>query len=163
MKNLKVFACVTALLFTGMIVTSCGSSMGAPKPSQTSPTSSSECAQFVSEAPCGKYTSTAGSDDGTPISWVTAGEVTAQLSKRGRYTYLTVEMPCGPLDAIVTINEKIMRITGQRALGASGCIENLGERQDWVLKLLEGSVELGYSNSTLTWTNGKDSLSFIAR
>jgi hypothetical protein len=161
MKNLKVFACVTAVLFTGMTVASCGSSTGAPKPSQTSPTSSSECAQFVSEAPCGKYTSTAGSDDGTPISWVTAGEVTAQLSKRGRDTYLTVVMPYSPLDAVVTINDNTMRITGQRALGASGCIEGKGESQDWVLNLLEGSVELGYSNNTLTWSNGKDSLSFV--
>ncbi|WP_146072462.1 hypothetical protein [Arthrobacter sp. 4R501] len=161
MKNLKVFACLTAVLFTGMTVASCGSSTGAPNPGQTSPTPSSACAQFVSGAPCEKYTSTAGSDDGAPISWVTAGEVTAQLSKRGSDTYLTVVMPCGPLDAVVTINGKIMRITGQTALGASGCIENLGERQGWVLKLLEGSVELGYSNNTLTWTNGKDSLSFV--
>src|SRR5688572_26997132 len=100
MKNLEVFACVTAVLFMAMTVASCGSSTVAPNPSQTSPPSSSECAQFVSEAPCGKYTSTAGSDDGAPISWVTAGEVTAQLSKRGRETYLTVVMPCGPLDAV---------------------------------------------------------------
>jgi hypothetical protein len=71
-------------------------------------------------------------------------------------------MPCGPLDAIVTINDNSMRITGQRALGASGCIEGKGERQDWVLGLLEGSVELGYSNNTLTWSNGKDSLSFVS-
>src|SRR4029453_4493114 len=131
MKKLKAPACVAAVLFMGMTVASCGSSTGSPKPRQTSPTSSIECAQFVSEAPCGKYTSTAGSDGGTPISWVNAGEVTAQLSKRGRDTYLTVVMPCGPLDAVVTINDNSMRITGQRALGASGCIEGKGERQDW--------------------------------
>jgi hypothetical protein len=121
MKNLKVFAYVTAVVFIGMTVVSCGSSAGAPNPIQTSPRLSSECAQFVSEAPCGQYTSTAGSDDGTPISGVTEGEVTAQLSKRGSDTYLTVVMPCGPLDAVVTINDNTMRITGQRALGASGC------------------------------------------
>jgi hypothetical protein len=94
-------------------------------------------------------------------SWVNAGEVTAQLSKRGRDTYLTVVMPCGPLDAVVTINDNTMRITGQRAFGASGCEEGKGERRDWVLNLLEGSVELDYSNNTLSWSNGKDSLSSL--
>ncbi|APX00441.1 hypothetical protein [Arthrobacter sp. QXT-31] len=117
----------------------------------------------MDEAPCGKYTSVAGSDDDTPITWLTAGEVTAQLSKRDGDTYLTVVMPCGPLDAVVTIDGSTMRITGQRALGASGCIEGRGERRDWVLEFLEGDVGLGYSNNTLTWTNGKDSLSFVTR
>lgn len=164
MKNLKELACVTVVLFMGMTVASCGSGTGAPNPSQTSPTSSSECAQFVLEAPCGKYTSTAGSDDGTPIPWVTAGEVTAQLSKDGGDTHLVVVMPCGPLDAVVTINGNTMRLTGQRALGASGCIDPAkGEQKEWVLKFLEGDVALGYGNGTLTWTNGKDSLSFVTR
>lgn len=163
MKILRVFACVIAVLFVGVTVSSCGSSPGAPNPSQTSPTSSSECAQFVPEAPCGKYASTAGSDDGKPIPWVTAGEVTAQLSKRGGHTYLTVVMPCGPLDAVVTINNNTMRLTEQ-ALGASGCIDpTKAEQKTWVLKFLEGDLELGYSNDTLTWTNGKDSLSFVTR
>lgn len=159
----KLFACVPVVLFAGLTVASCGSSTAAPIPRQTSPTSSSECAQFVSEAPCGKYTSTAGSDDDTPISWLTAGEVTAQLSHRDGDTYLTVVMPCGPLDAVVTIKGSTMRLTGQRALGASGCIEGLGERRDWVLEFLEGDVGLENSNNTLTWTNGKDSLSFVTR
>lgn len=159
----KLFACVPAVLFAGMTVASCGSGTAAPNPQQTSPTSSSECAQFVSEAPCGKYVSTAGSDDDKPVSWLTAGEVTAQLSKREGDTYLTVVMPCGPLDAVVTINGSTMSLTGQRALGASGCIEGLGEKRDWIMKLLERGVELGYRNNTLTWTNGKDSLSFVTR
>lgn len=164
MKNLKVFVCATTLLFMGMTVASCGSSTGTPNPSQTSPTPSSECAQFVSEAPCEKYASTAGSDDGTPIPWVTAGEVTAQLSTNGGDTHLVVVMPCGPLDAVVTFSASTMRLTGQRALGASGCIDPAkGKQQEWVLKFLEGSVELGYSNNTLTWVNGKDSLSFVTR
>lgn len=86
-----------------------------------------------------------------------------KLSKRDGETYLTVVMPCGPLDAVVTIKGSTMRMTGQRALGASGCIEGVGERRDWVLEFLEGDVGLGYSNNTLTWTNGKDSLSFVTR
>lgn len=159
----KLFACVPAFLFAGMTIASCFSGTAAPNPRQTSPASSSECAQFVSEAPCGKYTSTAGSDDDTPISWLTAGEITAQLSKRDGDTYLTVVMPCGPLDAVVTIKDNTMRLTGQRAFGASGCEEGKGERRDWVLNLLEGGVELGYSNNTLSWTNGRDSLSFVTR
>ncbi|MBT2533160.1 hypothetical protein J7E83_13715 [Arthrobacter sp. ISL-48] len=157
----KFFASVPAVLFAGMMIASCGPSTGAPNLRQTSPTSSSECAQFVSEAPCGKYASTAGSDDDKPISWLTAGEVTAQLSKRDGGTYLTVVMPCGPLDAVVTIKGNTMRLTGQRALGASGCEEGKGERRDWVLAFLEGDVGLGYSSNTLTWTNGKDSISFV--
>lgn len=76
---------------------------------------------------------------------------------------MTVVMPCGPLDAVVTINGSTMRLTGQRALGTSGCIDGLGERRDWVLEFLEGSVELAYNNNTLTWTNGSDSLAFVAR
>jgi hypothetical protein len=43
MKNLKVFACVTAVLVMGITVAACGSSTGTPKPTQTSPTFSSEC------------------------------------------------------------------------------------------------------------------------
>ena len=163
MKILRVSACVIAILLGGVTVSSCGSSPSAPDPSQTSPTSSSECAQFVPEAPCGKYSSTAGFDDGKPIPWVTAGEVTAQLSKRGGHTYLTVVMPCGPLDAVATINGNTMRLAEQ-ALGASGCIDPAkGEQKAWVLKFLEGDVELGYSNDTLTWKKGKDSLSFVTR
>jgi hypothetical protein len=115
----------------------------------------------VSEAPCGKYASIAGSDDGNEIPWVTSGEVTAQLSKRGGDTYLTAVMPCGPLDAVVTIKDNTMRLTGQRAYGASGCEEPAQQKRKWVRDFLEGGVELGYSNNTLTWSNGKDSLSFV--
>jgi hypothetical protein len=64
-------------------------------------------------------------------------------------------MPCGPLDALVTISGSTMRLTGQRALGASGCGEPQSEWKDWVLKFLEGSVELGYGNNTLTWRTAK--------
>jgi hypothetical protein len=163
MKKLKELACVTVVLFMGMAVASCGSSTGAPEPNQTSPKPSSECAKFVSEAPCGKYTSTAGSDDGTSIPWVTEGEVTAQLFHNGGNTHLVVVMPCAPLDAVVTVNGSTMRLTGQRALGASGCGEPQSEWKAWVLQFLEGSVEMGYSNNTLTWANGKDSLSFVTR
>jgi hypothetical protein len=72
-------------------------------------------------------------------------------------------MPCGPLDAVVTIDGSTMRLTGQRALGASGCGEPQSEWKGWVLEFLERSLELEYSNNTLTWTNGKDSLSFVTR
>lgn len=164
LKNLEVFAGVTAVLFMGMTVASCGSGAVSQNPSQTSPTSSSGCAPFVPEAPCGKFTSTAGSDDGTPLSWVTAGKVTAELSKRGADTYLTVVMPCGPLDSVVTIDGSSMHLTQPRALGASGCVDPaVGSQRDWVLNFLEGNLELEYGNNTLTWTNGRDSLSFVTR
>lgn len=163
MRNPKVFAGVTVALLIGVTVAACGSGTGVPNPSRSSPTSWSACAQFVPEAPCGKYASTAGSDDGTPIPWVTAGEVTAQLSERGGDTYLTVVTPCAPLDAVVTFTGNVMRLTGQRALGAAGCGTTTGEQQTWVLNFLEETLELGYRNNTLTWTNGKDSLSFVVR
>ena len=162
MKTLSGVGCVTAVLLLGMGVASCGGVAGQSNPTWTSPPSS-KCAEFLAGAPCGQYASTAGFDDGKEVPWLTAGEVTAQLSKRDGDTYLTVVMPCGPLDAVVTINGSTMRLTGQRALGASGCIDGLGERRDWVLEFLEGSVELAYSNNTLTWTNGSDSLAFVAR
>ena len=158
MKALRGIACISAVVFLGLGVASCGQEAGQPNPKQTS-APSSECAHFLPEAPCGRYASIAGSDNGQEIPWVTAGEVTAELSKRGADTHLSIVMPCGPLDAVVTIDGKIMRLTGQRALGASGCVEGQGERQDWILKLLERGVELGYNN-TLTLTNGGDSLSF---
>ncbi|UVJ40377.1 hypothetical protein [Arthrobacter sp. CJ23] len=93
---------------------------------------------------------------------MTAGEVTAKLSKVSGDTHLVVRMPCGPLDAVVTIKGNTMRLTGQRALGASGCTGPTSEQQRWVLDFLDGAVELGYSKDTLIWTNGKDSLSFVA-
>jgi hypothetical protein len=161
MKTLRALACTIAVLSLAMTVASCGSSPAAPDPRQSS-TPSSECSRFLADAPCGKYTSTAGSDDGAPIPWVTGGEVTAKLSTVGGDTHLVVQMPCGPLDAVVTINGNTMRLTGQRALGASGCIAPTSEQQHWVLDFLDGAVELGYSKDTLIWTNGKDSLSFVA-
>lgn len=162
MKIPRALSCL-AVVFLGAALASCGFGPGGPGPNQSSPApSTGECAAFLPEAPCGTYTSNAGSDDGAPLPWVKAGEVTATLAKRGGDTYLTAVLPCGPLDAVVTITGTTMRLTGQRALGASGCIESVGERQAWVLEFFEGGVELAYSDSTLTWTNDDDSLSFAA-
>ncbi|MET3902548.1 hypothetical protein [Paenarthrobacter sp. 4246] len=86
--------------------------------------------------------------------------MTAQLEKRGGETYLTTVMPCGPLDGPVTITGTTMRLTGQQALGADGCIESAGEQRTWILELMQGSVELAYADGILTWTRGQDSISF---
>lgn len=162
MKALHGVAYLTAVVFLGMGVASCGPEAGQLNPKQTS-APPSECAHFVPEAPCGRYASIAGSDNGQEISWVTAGEVTAELSKRGGDTHLSAVMPCGPVDAVVTIDGNVMRLTGERAFGASGCMEGAGVKRDWIMEFLERGVELGYNNHTLTLTNGRDSLSFATR
>ncbi|KRE81397.1 META domain-containing protein [Arthrobacter sp. Soil764] len=46
-------------------------------------------------------------------------------------------------------------------IGASGCIDgDLGEQQQWVLEFLHRPIEQTFSNGTLTWKSGNDTLNF---
>lgn len=47
------------------------------------------------------------------------------------------------------------------AIGASGCIDkDMGEQQQWVLEFLQRPIEQTFSNGTLTWKSGNDTLNF---
>jgi heat shock protein HslJ len=46
-------------------------------------------------------------------------------------------------------------------IGASGCIDkDMGEQQQWVLDFLKRPIEQAFSDGTLTWKSGTDTLNF---
>ncbi|MCW3768836.1 hypothetical protein ACKLTP_18375 [Paenarthrobacter ureafaciens] len=119
--------------------------------------------KFLPEAPCGKLRSIAGTAAGQAIVWVSDGQITVQLDRVDRNPYLTVVLPCGPVNVPVTISGSDMVVSGKIAVGASGCADaEKGERQLWALGLLQNGVRLDFSRGVMTWTNGEDSLSFDA-
>lgn len=46
------------------------------------------------------------------------------------------------------------------AIGASGCIEDGGNQQQWVLEFLKRPIQQTFSDGTLTWKSGTDALNF---
>jgi len=46
------------------------------------------------------------------------------------------------------------------AVGASGCTESAGDQQQWVLDFLKRPIEQTFTNGTLTWKSGTDTLNF---
>jgi heat shock protein HslJ len=46
------------------------------------------------------------------------------------------------------------------ATGASGCTADTGEQQLWVKNLLKRPIEMTFSQGTLNWKSGTDTLSF---
>ena len=49
---------------------------------------------------------------------------------------------------------------GDIGIGAAGCPEDLGQQDTWVLEFLKRPVEVTFSQDTLQWTSGADTLSF---
>ncbi|WP_248761626.1 hypothetical protein [Pseudarthrobacter sp. SSS035] len=46
------------------------------------------------------------------------------------------------------------------AIGASGCTDNAGEQQQSVQEFLKRPIEQTFSDGTLTWKSGTDTLNF---
>lgn len=166
MGHRRMLGSILLLALAALAASSCGTG-GSPESlsnqSSVSQLPSTECMKFLPDAPCGKFRSTAGTAAGEPISWVSGGEITAQLDRVGEDTYLTAVLPCGPVNAAVTMNGSDMVLSGKMVVGASGCVDAAkDEQRSWALNLLQKGVQLNYTNGVLRWTSGSDSITFGA-
>ncbi len=165
------------LLFAGVLLTSCGDmKTGGPGTavpvSVESPTSTSavpgstttsqpqeSCAAFLPSAPCTKYTGISGTANYQHLPWVASGGVSAQLATVNGELWLAVITRCGPMSGPATITGTTLTVR-DIAIGASGCTDNTGEQQQWVQEFLKRPIEQTFSNGTLTWKSGTDTLNF---
>lgn len=183
MKRTRVWKYGVPLVLTGTLLTSCGAQTSdgqgsavpapastslslapsIPVDSATSPTSSTPpqetCAAFLPSAPCAIYTSTAGMAGGRDLPWVASGSLRVQLNSVNGDLYLSVKTNCAPIGGPVDITGNTMT-AGDFAIGAVGCREKLGRQDQWVLEFLQRPVEVTFSQDTLQWKSGTDTLSF---
>ena len=173
MKRLRGWAHGVPLILIVTLVTSCGTGIEAGRdsavraPSSTSlspgPTGSTppqvNCAAFLPSAPCATYASTAGTTGGRELPWVAPGSLTAELNSVGGDLYLSVRTDCAPIGGPVDITGNIMT-AGDIAMGAVGCPEELGQQSTWIAEFLSRPVEMTFSQGTLQWTSGADTLTF---
>jgi hypothetical protein len=110
-------------------------------------------------APCTKYTGVSGTANNEDIPWVASGGVSAQLATVDGELWLAVITRCAPISGPATITGTTLTV-GDIAIGASGCTDNTGEQQQWVLDFLKRPIEQTFSNGTLTWKSGTDTLNF---
>lgn len=182
MKRTRLWHYTVPLLFVGMLLTTCGDpkpggpGTAAPAPSSTGsansgtftsspsgPTTTSQpqesCAAFLPSSPCTKYTGVSGTANSKDLPWVASGGVKAQLTAVNGELQLTVLTKCGPVSGPATITGNRITVS-DIAIGAMGCIGDVGEQQAWVLEFLMRPIEQTFSQGTLTWKSGTDTLSF---
>jgi hypothetical protein len=165
------------LLVVGMLLASCGdtktggpgtaaavsaesatSTSAAPGSTATSQPQES-CAAFLPSAPCTKYMGISGTANNEDLPWVASGGVDAQLATVNGELLLTVTTRCGPMSGPATITGTTLTVR-DIAIGASGCIEDGGDQQQWVLEFLKRPIEQSFDDGTLTWKSGTDALNF---
>lgn len=118
------------------------------------------CAPFLPGAPCTTYDSVSAASNGKALPWAANGAVKAQLTSINGELLLTVRTPCGPLGAPVVIKGNILTVAGKIATGAEGCVGAEGYQRLWVQEFLKRPIAMTYTQDTLTWTSGTDTLSF---
>ncbi|MET4137443.1 hypothetical protein ABIC21_003683 [Pseudarthrobacter sp. PvP090] len=164
-------AAMTAALLTLRVLTSCGvmktggSGTAVPTPSSASslPDSSTSpltetCAGYLPSSPCTTYTGISGTTDSKYLPWVAAGGIKAQLNSANGQRLLTVTTRCGPLGGPATASGSTLTVR-DIATGAMRCIGEGGDQRLWVLAFLKRPIEQSFSQSTLTWKSGTDTLS----
>ena len=183
MKRIRVWKYGVPLVLFGTLITSCGSQPSdgegsaipaLPSPSLSpdpivsknsapSPTSSTppqvSCAAFLPSAPCATYASTSGTAAGRDLPWVASDSLRVQLESVNGDLYLSVRTNCAPISGPADITGNVMTV-GDIGIGAAGCPEDLGQQDTWVLEFLKRPVEVTFSQDTLQWTSGADTLSF---
>lgn len=87
------------------------------------------------------------------------GSLRVQLNSVNGDLYLSVRTNCAPISGPVEITGDIMTV-GDIGIGAVGCPEDLGQQDTRVLEFLTRPVEVTFSQDTLQWTSGADTLSF---
>ena len=75
---------------------------------------------------------------------------------------LTVTTSCGPMGGSATLSVNTLTVS-DIATGAMGCIGEDGNQQLWVLEFLKRPIEQTFSQGTLTWKSGTDTLSLKNR
>jgi hypothetical protein len=171
---------IVPLLFVGVLLTSCGdvrtgmpetavpvsvesptSTSAVPGSTTTSPPQSS-CVAFLPSAPCTKYVGISGTANGEDLPWVASGGVSAQLAAVKGELWLAVVPSCAPMSGPATITGSTLTVRNI-VIGASGCIDkDMGEQQQWVFDFLQRPIEQTFSNGTLTWKSGTDTLNFVS-
>lgn len=168
MKRTRLWQYTVPLLFTGMLLTSCGDAKtggpgtAAPAPNSTSSTTSppqETCAAFLPSSPCTKYNGVSGTANGKDLPWVASGGVRAQLTSVNGELQLTVVTRCGPMSGPATMTGTTLTVRNI-ATGAMGCADDAGGQQLWVMEFLKRPIEQTFSEGTLTWKSGTDTLSF---
>jgi heat shock protein HslJ len=82
-----------------------------------------------------------------------------QLATVNGELLLTVTTRCGPMSGPTTITGTTLTVKNI-AIGASGCSEDGGDQQQWVLEFLKRPIEQTFSDGALTWKGGTDTLRF---
>ncbi|QHK22406.1 hypothetical protein GU243_17845 [Pseudarthrobacter psychrotolerans] len=73
---------------------------------------------------------------------------------------LGVRTECAPLSGLATITGNTLTAK-DIVTGASGCTNgNSGEQHLWVTDFLKRPIQMTFSQGTLIWKSGADSLSF---
>jgi hypothetical protein len=130
-------------------------------PGSTIPTSAPQetCAAFLPSSPCTTYTGVSGTADSKDLPWVASAGIKAQLNSVNGEVQLTVSTSCGPMSGQATLTGNTLTVS-DIAIGAMGCIGESGDQQLWVLEFLKRPIEQTFSQGTLTWKSGTDTLSF---
>ena len=149
---------------SGTAVTSPGaltsSGSNSPVPATSGPPPET-CAAFLPTAPCATYGGVAATSNGKVLPWAGIGTMKVRLTSVEGTLQVAMKTDCSPIGGSVTIDGNIMTI-GKIATGASGCIGTAGENQAWIHKFLKRPIAMTYTQDTLTWTSGTDTLSFKA-
>ncbi|WP_253906733.1 META domain-containing protein [Arthrobacter sp. I3] len=119
------------------------------------------CAAFLPAAPCATYSSVAATSNGKALRWAAAGTITVRLASVEDTLQLAMRTDCSPISGPATIAGNTLTIE-KIATGASGCIGAAGEHQAWLHELLKRPISMTYTQDTLTWTSGTNTLSFQA-
>ena len=182
MKRARLWQYTVPFLFVGMLLTSCGNketggpgnavtapsstsyttsgtSTGSPPGSTTTSPPQETCAAFLPFSPCRKYNGVSGTANGKDLPWVASGGVKAQLTSVNGELQLTVITRCGPMSGPATITGTTLTARNM-AVGAMGCINDAGGQQLWVMEFVKRLIEQTFSQGTLTWKSGTDTLSF---
>lgn len=150
MKSMWFWKYGVPLVLIGTFMTSCGA--------QTSD-GQGNCAAFLPSVPCAMYASTSGTASGRDLPWLASGSLRVQLNSVNGDLFLSVRTDCAPIGGPVEITGDTMT-AGDIAVGAVGCPEELGQQGQWVLEFLKRPVHVTFSQDTLQWKSGADTLSF---
>lgn len=137
-----------------------GSGSKSPVPATPGPPQET-CAAFLPTAPCAAYSSFAATSTGKAQPWAAARTIKVRLTSVEGTLQLAMKTDCSPISGPVTIAGNIMAI-GRIATGASGCIGTAGIHQAWIDEFLKRPIAMTYTQNTLAWTSGTDTLSFKA-
>ncbi len=161
------------LLLIGTVLTSCASTQGrergtaVPAPPGTGPASLATrsappretCAAFLPSAPCTEYVSIAGTADGIDLPWAASEGLTVKLSSVDGSLQFTAKTPCSPVSGPATITGNTL-VVGKLGIGAMGCISDAATQQQWLVDFLKRPIEMSFSQGTLNWKSGTDTLIF---